>query len=144
IRSQESNVSSSGQCHNRASCVVVPGVVVSRSLMLSTVLRLSVWRSKRNCLARPEVERHGGWRVGMAVAGPRRATQSLREAQKEFTRDKLVKAASEEFSRGGYVETTIDSIIDAAGTSRGTFYLYFDSKAKILIAAMETYWLEYA
>jgi AcrR family transcriptional regulator len=57
---------------------------------------------------------------------------SLREAQKQLTLDKLIEAARGVFHSKGYNAATIDDIVDAAGASRGTFYLYFHSKGEVL------------
>ena len=48
------------------------------------------------------------------------------------TRSRIAKAAWELFRRKGYQETTISDIIEAAGTSRGTFYHYFNGKDELL------------
>lgn len=56
---------------------------------------------------------------------------SLRERQREMTREALLKGAAEAFAEHGYNDVTIDEIASRAGTSRGTFYLYF-SKAAVL------------
>jgi AcrR family transcriptional regulator len=57
---------------------------------------------------------------------------SLREAQKQLTLDKLIAAARGVFHSKGYNTATIDDIVEAAGASRGTFYLYFHSKGEVL------------
>jgi AcrR family transcriptional regulator len=57
---------------------------------------------------------------------------SLRELQKQLTLDKLINAARGVFQMKGYNAATIDDIVDAAGASRGTFYLYFHSKGEVL------------
>lgn len=57
---------------------------------------------------------------------------SLREAQKQLTLDKLIEAARGVFHTKGYNAATIDDIVDTAGASRGTFYLYFHSKGEVL------------
>jgi AcrR family transcriptional regulator len=57
---------------------------------------------------------------------------SLREAQKQLTLDKLIAAARGVFHSKGYNAATIDDIVEAAGASRGTFYLYFHSKGEVL------------
>jgi AcrR family transcriptional regulator len=62
---------------------------------------------------------------------------SLRDAQREFTRQTLVDAATAVFQRQGYLDATIDDIAEAAGASRGTFYLHFKSKAAVIAAAVE-------
>src|ERR1700760_2444899 len=61
---------------------------------------------------------------------------SLREAQREFTRNRLIAAARTAFEEKGYVDVTIEDIVDPAGASRATFYLYFPSKVAILQALM--------
>ena len=48
------------------------------------------------------------------------------------TRGKIVAAARELFYRQGYENTTVEEIIDASGTSRGSFYHYFDGKDALL------------
>jgi AcrR family transcriptional regulator len=57
---------------------------------------------------------------------------SLRQAQKQLTLEKLVESARGVFHAKGYNAATIDDIVDAAGASRGTFYLYFHSKGEVL------------
>jgi AcrR family transcriptional regulator len=47
------------------------------------------------------------------------------------TRDKLLRTARSIFEREGYDATSISSIVEAAEVSRGTFYLYFQSKEDI-------------
>ncbi len=58
---------------------------------------------------------------------------SLREAQKQLTRQRLLDSAQEIFSTKGYVNATVDDIAATAGASRATFYLHFESKLAILI-----------
>lgn len=58
---------------------------------------------------------------------------SLREAQKQLTRERLLESAQEVFATKGYVNATVDDIAAKAGASRATFYLHFDSKLAILI-----------
>lgn len=57
---------------------------------------------------------------------------TLREQQKLFTRQRLVDAAIEVFSRDGYVAARIEDVAAAAGASRATFYLHFKSKLDIV------------
>jgi AcrR family transcriptional regulator len=61
------------------------------------------------------------------------ATPSLRDAQKQLTRDRLVDAAFELFGERGYEATNAEQIAKVAGTSRATFYLHFKSKAEIAL-----------
>jgi AcrR family transcriptional regulator len=51
--------------------------------------------------------------------------------QRRTRRDQILRAAERVFAERGYHNASIADVIDAAGTARGTFYLYFDSKQKI-------------
>ncbi len=57
---------------------------------------------------------------------------SLREAQKQLTRDMIVERALELFTDKGYAATTIDEIAAAAGTTRVTFYAYYPSRSDLM------------
>ncbi|WP_284981792.1 TetR/AcrR family transcriptional regulator [Arthrobacter sp. efr-133-TYG-118] len=57
---------------------------------------------------------------------------SLREAQKQLTRDMIVERALELFTEKGYAATTIDEIAAAAGTTRVTFYAYYPSRSDLM------------
>ena len=48
------------------------------------------------------------------------------------TRSKIVTAAWDLFYRQGYEHTTVEDIIEASGTSRGSFYHYFGGKDALL------------
>jgi len=54
-------------------------------------------------------------------------------------RRQLVEAATWVFARKGYRRAGISDIIARAGVARGTFYLYFDSKERILLAILEEF-----
>ena len=57
---------------------------------------------------------------------------SLREAQKQLTRDTIVERALELFTAKGYAATTIDEIAAGAGTTRVTFYAYYPSRTDLM------------
>lgn len=59
---------------------------------------------------------------------------TLREAQKEMTRNLLLDTGLDLFVAKGYAATTVDDIASAAGTTRVTFYAYFPSKADLMKA----------
>lgn len=59
---------------------------------------------------------------------------SLREQQKELTRERLIKAAVEVFDEKGYQSSTIEDITNRANVSRTTFYLHFNTKSEVAIA----------
>ena len=61
---------------------------------------------------------------------------SLRQEQKERTYRRLVEAGRTAFEHSGYAAVTVDEIVRLAGTSRGTFYLHFESKADVLRAVL--------
>jgi len=65
------------------------------------------------------------------ASGARRRT--LRDDQKQFTRQRILAAARQTFNRLGYVATTMDDIAAAAGASRATVYLHFGSKLEIFM-----------
>ena len=48
------------------------------------------------------------------------------------TKGKIISAAWKLFYENGYDETTVEDIIFASGTSRGSFYHYFDGKDALL------------
>jgi AcrR family transcriptional regulator len=75
--------------------------------------------------------------VTEASASGASAGESLREAQKRLTRERLVDAAFEAFRDRGYAAVTAQHIAAAAGASRATFYLHFPSKAEVVIALLE-------
>ena len=54
-----------------------------------------------------------------------------REQQKEAKRIALVDAALTVFSRVGFAAAKMDDVAEEAGVSKGTVYLYFDSKEKL-------------
>ncbi|MGN0205092.1 MAG: TetR/AcrR family transcriptional regulator [Coprococcus sp.] len=48
------------------------------------------------------------------------------------TKGKIIAAAWKLFYDQGYDETTVDEIVEESGTSKGSFYHYFDSKDALL------------
>ena len=57
---------------------------------------------------------------------------SLRQDLKRFTRERLIAAAMECFMRDGYRATTVEQIVELAGTTTPTFYRHFSSKNDLL------------
>lgn len=57
--------------------------------------------------------------------------ESLRNRQKELTRQALLDGARSAFEERGYSDVTIDDITARAGASRATFYLHF-TKGEVL------------
>ncbi len=52
----------------------------------------------------------------------------------EIRRTEILNAAGELFKNQGYVNTTVEAIIQQVGIAKGTFYYYFESKEDILDA----------
>ena len=48
--------------------------------------------------------------------------------KRRSTKSRIVKAAWNLFYKNGYEQTTVEDIINAAKTSKGTFYHYFKGK----------------
>lgn len=53
------------------------------------------------------------------------------------TRSQLLESATSLFLTQGFAKTTIQQLADAAGISKGAFYLHFRSKNQLLLAIME-------
>ena len=60
------------------------------------------------------------------------------------TRGKIIAAAGELFYERGYDDTTVEEIIERSGTSRGSFYHYFDGKDALLSSLSYLFDEEYA
>ena len=59
------------------------------------------------------------------------------------TKAKITKVAWKLFHEKGYSETTIDDIIAASGTSKGSFYHYYSSKDELLSSLSELFDAKY-
>lgn len=69
-------------------------------------------------------------------------TRARREREKEERRQSILRAAREVFLTEGFYRTTMDHIAERAEVSKGTVYLYFESKetllAHLLLEGLET------
>jgi AcrR family transcriptional regulator len=63
-----------------------------------------------------------------------RTTEKItgRESQRLETRERVFRAAIDEFGRAGMADADIGAIVSAAGVSRGTFYFHFPTKEHVL------------
>ena len=52
----------------------------------------------------------------------------MKKSSKQNTKGKIVSAAWRLFYEQGYDKTTVDDIVELSGTSKGSFYHYFESK----------------
>lgn len=57
----------------------------------------------------------------------------------EKTKQKLLETAEELFSRFDFNNVTVDTIVEAAGVSKGTFYIYFESKDSLIATLLSDY-----
>ncbi|MEZ5336923.1 MAG: TetR/AcrR family transcriptional regulator [bacterium] len=51
-------------------------------------------------------------------------------------RGKLIRAGTELFRRQGYSATSVDSIVEAAGVSKGSFFYHFENKEELAVACL--------
>src|ERR1700686_1798864 len=65
------------------------------------------------------------------VLETRPETRRRRKAERP---QEILEAAFTEFSRNGYAVTTLDAIAERAGVTKGTIYVYFDSKEHLFIS----------
>lgn len=56
----------------------------------------------------------------------------MKKKNSRNTKSKIVSAAWKLFYEQGYDDTTIDEIVEVSGTSRGSFYHYFEGKDALL------------
>jgi TetR/AcrR family transcriptional regulator, transcriptional repressor of aconitase len=61
----------------------------------------------------------------------------IAEAARTARRDQIIAAALDCFARSGYHATTMADVAAQAGVSKGTPYLYFDSKQALFLALHE-------
>lgn len=56
----------------------------------------------------------------------------MEKIKKESIKNRIVTAAWQLFYEKGYNGTTVDDIIELSGTSKGSFYYYFNTKDELL------------
>ena len=64
---------------------------------------------------------------------------TLQTRKQEFVRDAIWTAAIDLFAEKGFEATTVDDIVAAAGTSRRTFFRYFESKRDLIAQPIVSY-----
>jgi AcrR family transcriptional regulator len=64
---------------------------------------------------------------------------SLQARKQELVREMIWVAAIDLFAAKGFEETTIDEIVDAAGSSRRTFFRHFESKRDLIAHPVVSY-----
>ena len=76
--------------------------------------------------------------MGAAEETGRSDRRSERATQKRANRRReILHAARRVFAEKGYHQTHVADVIAAAGIARGTFYLYFESKAAIFVELLD-------
>lgn len=68
---------------------------------------------------------------------PTRKPRMLHQRRKEARPDELLAAALDLFVEKGFAATRMDDVAARAGVTKGTLYLYFDSKVDLLKAVAE-------
>lgn len=71
-------------------------------------------------------------------------TAKRKRMTREERRQSVLRAAARVFAEKGYRLTSIDDIVEAAGVSRGLFYMHFDSKKEAFLELIEAYFAEFA
>jgi AcrR family transcriptional regulator len=67
------------------------------------------------------------------------SNMSLQARKQDFVRDAIWTVAIDLFAEKGFDETTLDDIVTAAGTSRRTFFRYFESKRDLIAQPIVSY-----
>src|SRR6202142_3004877 len=70
------------------------------------------------------------------VLETRTETRRRRKAERP---QEILEAAFTEFSRNGYATTTLDQIAERAGVTKGTIYVYFESKEHLFISMVREF-----
>ncbi len=65
--------------------------------------------------------------------------ENHRRTKSEDTREKILKAAIQRFSKFGYRRTSIDDVAEEAAVARATVYLYWKRKEDLFVAGLERF-----
>lgn len=71
------------------------------------------------------------------MARPTSTARLSRSESRQQTRERLLEAARQAFTREGYGGASVDLIAEAAGYSKGAFYSNFESKEAIFLELLE-------
>lgn len=64
---------------------------------------------------------------------------SNRKAKADETKKKIYETAEQLFRKNGFDSVSVDSIVEMAGVSKGTFYVHFDSKDSLIAALINDF-----
>src|SRR5215469_10270817 len=70
------------------------------------------------------------------VTEPRVDARRRRKAERP---GEILEAAFTEFARNGYAATTLDQVAERAGVTKGTIYVYFESKEHLFISMVREF-----
>ncbi len=74
--------------------------------------------------------------AGSGKGGAALATRARRAREKEERRQSILRAAREALQEEGFYQITMDGIAERAEVSKGTVYLYFESKETLLASLL--------
>jgi TetR/AcrR family transcriptional regulator, transcriptional repressor for nem operon len=77
-------------------------------------------------------------RARKKVVPPKDLAPKPRELSKQETREALLKAGVEAFSKEGLDAPSLDAICERAGFTRGAFYVHFEDREDFIVAVMES------
>lgn len=69
----------------------------------------------------------------------KKAKISQRKIKANATKKKIYETAHQLFREYGFENVSVDSIVEMAGVSKGTFYVHFDSKDAVIVALINDY-----
>lgn len=64
---------------------------------------------------------------------------SRRKEQAGKTKNKIYESAEQLFGKYGFDDISVDAIVEKAGVSKGTFYVYFNSKDSLIASLIDEY-----
>jgi AcrR family transcriptional regulator len=76
-------------------------------------------------------------REPQASPQPDAAAPGRRERKRTQTRERIFRAAMEQFGQRGFFNTTVEDITEAADVGKGTFFNYFPSKEEVFSVLYE-------
>lgn len=88
------------------------------------------------------METKSAFEVASATASKEAPQRKQRRSQSAATRERILRAAYDEFARFGYDGARVDRIVDRAEISKNLLYHHFDGKEDLFIRVMEIVYQE--